>query len=51
MNTLNRIVHQVGSIYKRVYRDAPSTKHKKNTCIIILISLGLQNENQIQNTS
>jgi len=28
INTLRKFVHQVGSIYKRLYKDARSTKHK-----------------------
>jgi len=28
MNILRKFVHQVGSIYKRLYKDAGSTKHK-----------------------
>jgi len=31
MNILRKYVHQVGSIYKRLYKDALSTKHKKQT--------------------
>jgi len=28
INILRKFVHQVGSIYKRLCKDAPSTKHK-----------------------
>jgi len=34
VNILRKFVHYVGSIYKRGYKDAQSTKHKKPNCNI-----------------
>jgi len=31
INIYRKFVHQVGSIYKRLYKDVRSTKHKKKT--------------------
>jgi len=39
-------VHQIGSIYKRLYKDARSTKHKKiPTVLLTSILKGARNEN------